>query len=134
MFQHDAEYFRRRRRAQRIPVREPFSAAKFIKRGLELKGLEQLPWPRNLFGEYASMAELMAEAAELSGPGECRDDVCPCGCRREHKNNVSQTIRNPYGRGFNVVYLRSNACKSKWNREGIRGQDLGFRPSPKPGS
>ena len=95
MFQHDAEYFRRRRRAQRIPEREPFSAAKFVKRGLELKGLEQLPWPRNLFGEYASMAELMAEAAELSGPGECRDDVCPCGCRREHKNNVSQTIRNP---------------------------------------
>jgi hypothetical protein len=78
---HDAEYFRQRRRAQKIPEREPFSAPKYIKRGLELKGPEQLPWPRDLFGNYTSIAELMAEAAELSGPGECRDGVCPCGCR-----------------------------------------------------
>jgi hypothetical protein len=63
MPEHDAEYFRRRRRAQKIPAREPFSTAKYIKRGLELKGLEQLPWPRNLFGAPASIAELMAEAA-----------------------------------------------------------------------
>src|SRR5215472_9204725 len=72
-----------------------------------------LAWPGDLFGNYASIAELMAEATELSGPGECRDDVCPRGCRRV-RNNVSSTIRNPYGHSFNVVW--SSACKSKWNR------------------
>jgi hypothetical protein len=72
---HDAEYFRQRRRAQKTLGRGTFPTTKFIKRGLELKGPEQLPWPRDLFGNYASIAELMAEAAELSGPGECRDGV-----------------------------------------------------------
>ena len=128
MPEHDAEYFRRRRRAQKIPAREPFSTAKYIKRGLELKGLEQLPWPRNLFGAPASIAELMAEAAELSGPGKCRDNVCPCGCRREHRNNVSQTIRSPYGNSFNVVYFWSNVCKSKWNREGMGSRTVASHP------
>jgi hypothetical protein len=125
MSDHDAEYFRQRRCAQEIPERETLSAKKYSKRGLELKGLEQLPWPKDLFGNYASIAELMAEAAELSGPGECRDDLCSCGRRREHRNNVSQTIRSPYGHSFNVVYFWSNACKSKWNRDGM-GQDRGF--------
>ena len=59
MSEHDAEYFRHCPRAQGIPERE---------------GLEQLLWPRDLFGDYASIAELMAEAAELSGPGECDID------------------------------------------------------------
>ena len=63
-----------------------------------------LAWPRDLFGNYASIAELMAEVTELSGPGEYRDDVCPSGCRREHRNNVSPAIRNPYGHSFNVVW------------------------------
>lgn len=128
MSEHDAEYFRRRRRAQGIPEREPFSAAKYIKRGSELKGLEQLPWPRDLFGNYASIAALIAEAAELSGPSECRDDVCPCGCRREHRNNVSQTIRSPHGHSFNVVYFCSSACKNKCNREGMGGGTVGSHP------
>lgn len=118
MSKHEAEYFRRRRRSLGIPEREPFSAAKYVKRGLELKGLEQLPWPTDIFGDPVSIAELMAEAAELSGPRRCRDNVCPCGCRREHKNNVSQTIRSPYGHSFNVIYFWSSVCKSKWNREG----------------
>jgi hypothetical protein len=66
MSKHDAEYFRQRRRAQGISVREPYSAAKLLQRATELRRLEQLPWPRNLFGEPVSIAELLAEAAQLS--------------------------------------------------------------------
>lgn len=65
MSTRDAEYFRERRRAQGIPGRDPFSARKFLQRAVELRRLEQLPWPTNLFGEPASIAELLAEAAQL---------------------------------------------------------------------
>jgi hypothetical protein len=42
-------------------MREPFSTPKFPQQATELRHLEQLPWPRNLFDEPASIAELMAE-------------------------------------------------------------------------
>jgi len=45
------------------------------------------------------------------------DELCLCGCRREHKRRVSQALRNPYGRGYDVIYFSLDACKSKWNRE-----------------
>jgi hypothetical protein len=119
MATHDAEYFRRRRRAQGIRARDPFFAPRFQQRATELQRLEHLPWPRNLFGELASIAELMAEAAHT---GENADGACSCGCRKEHKQNVSQTLRNPYGRGFDVIYFRSESCKNTWNQEGRRRQ------------
>jgi hypothetical protein len=111
MSKHDTEYIRQRQRARGTPKREPFSAAKYIKRGLELRDLEQLPWPK-VFGNRASISER-------------RDNVCPCGCRKEHRNNVSQTIRSPYGHSFNVIYFWSNTCKNKWNREGMGSQTVG---------
>jgi hypothetical protein len=80
----------------------------------ELQRLEQLPWPRNPFGESASIAELTAELAHAS---EKADAACSCGCRKEHKQNVSQRLRNPYGRGFDLIYFRAEDCKYKWNRE-----------------
>jgi hypothetical protein len=75
-------------------ARDPFFAPRFQQRATELQRLDHLPWPRNLFGEPASIAELMAEAAH---DGENADDACSCGCRKEHKHNVPQTQRNPYG-------------------------------------
>ncbi len=117
MVAHDAEYYRQRRRQQGIPPREALSAQKFLKRGAELRRLEQLPWPRNLFGENATIAELIAEAVLIEQGAQRSDELCPCGCRREHKHRVSQTLRNPYGRGYDIVYFSSDACKSKWNRE-----------------
>jgi hypothetical protein len=119
MSTHDPEYFRQRRRVQGIPAREPFSAPEFPRQATELRRLEQLPWPRNLFGELASIAELMAESRH---GGRNADGACSCGCRKEHKHNVSQTLRNPYGRGFNVIYFRSEACKNRWNQERRRRQ------------
>jgi hypothetical protein len=114
---HDAEYFRQRRRQQGIFPRDPLSAPRFLKHGAELRRLEQLPWPRNLFGENATIAELMAEAALFEQLAQISDELCPCGCHKEHKHRVSQTLRNPYGRGYDVIYFSSETCKSKWNRE-----------------
>jgi hypothetical protein len=62
MFTHDAEYFRQSLRVQDISAREPLSAAEFPRHTTEQRRLEQLPWPRNLFGELATIAELMAES------------------------------------------------------------------------
>ena len=72
MSTHDAEYFRQRRRAQGFPARDPFSARRFQKQATELQRLEQLQWPRNLFGDLASIAELMAESVHV---GENADGV-----------------------------------------------------------
>lgn len=81
MSTHNAEYFRHRRRVWGISARDLFSAPKFLRRAAELQCLEQLPWSRNLFGQPATIGELVAEAARLSRQrGKDHDDVCPCGC------------------------------------------------------
>jgi hypothetical protein len=77
MSTHDAEYFRPRPGAQRIPARQPFSAPKFPRQATEPRRLEQLPWPRNLFGELATIAELMAESEH---GGQNADAICSWGC------------------------------------------------------
>jgi hypothetical protein len=100
-----------------FPPRDPFSAPRVLQRGAELQRLEQLPWPTNRFRDSATIAELMAEAAQFWQAARISDNLCLCGCRREHKHRVSQTLCNPYGRGYDVIYFSSEACKSKWNRE-----------------
>jgi hypothetical protein len=40
-------------------------------------------------------------------------------CFRQHR---PQTLRSPYGRGFDVIYFRSEACKNRWNQEQRRRQ------------
>jgi hypothetical protein len=128
MSTHDAEYFcQRRRKKHGIPPRDPFSAKRLLQRGAELRRLEQLPWPRTLFGEHATIAELLAEAMQFpEQSAELWDDVCQCGCRRKHRHNVSQSLPNPYGRGFDVIYFHSDACKNKWNRERKRSKPNAF--------
>jgi hypothetical protein len=117
MAAHDAEHFRQRRRQQGSLPCDPLSAPRFLQHGGEPRRLEQLPWPRNLFGENATIAALMAEAVLIEQGARISDEACPCGCRGEHKHRVSQTLRNPYGRGYDSIYFSSDACKSKWNRE-----------------
>ena len=73
MSAYGAENLRQSHWAQAIPAREPFSAPKFPPQATEPRRLEQLPWPRNLFGELASIAELMAES-ELRGQNA--DGIC----------------------------------------------------------
>ena len=62
MSTHDAEYFRQSHRAQGIAVREPFFESEFPREATDPRRLDQLSWPRNLFGELATIAELMAES------------------------------------------------------------------------
>jgi hypothetical protein len=119
MSTHDAEYFRQSHHAQGIPAPEPLSAPKFPQRATEPRRLEQLPWPRNLSGELASIAELMAESAHA---GEKADGACSCGCRKDHEHNVSHTLWNPYGRGFNVIYFRSEALHAQVEAEAETGR------------
>jgi hypothetical protein len=63
MSEHDAGYFRRHDRI------------KDQRRSIELHSPMQLPWPRNLFGDMASVEELLAEHF-----GENPGEICRCGC------------------------------------------------------
>jgi hypothetical protein len=63
MSEHDAGYFRRHDRINDQ------------RRSIELHGPMQLPWPRNLFGDMASVEELLAEHF-----GENPGEICRCGC------------------------------------------------------
>jgi hypothetical protein len=66
MSAYGAENLRQSHWAQGIPAREPLTAPEFPRHATEPRRLEQLPWPRNLFGELASIAELMAESEHTS--------------------------------------------------------------------
>ena len=57
----------------------------------------------------------MAESEHVGEETET-EAACACGCKKEHKQNVSQTLRNPYGRGFDVICFYSEACKNQWNK------------------
>ena len=62
----DRSYLRQHRLVQDDPAGDLFSVPESAARATEQSRLEQLPWPRNLFGKPASIAELLAEPAQLS--------------------------------------------------------------------
>jgi hypothetical protein len=105
MFTHDAEYFQSRG-AHGNPGREPFSTTEFPRQATEPRHLVQLLWPRDLLGELASIAKLMAESAHA---GENADGAYSGGCRKEHKHNVSQMLWNPSGHRFDAIYFRHHS-------------------------
>jgi hypothetical protein len=74
MSSNDAKYFSQHIRAQGTPQCDALTGSRFVRWGIELQRLEQLPWPRNLFGECATIAELLAEDSRPSG--QRGDDVC----------------------------------------------------------
>jgi hypothetical protein len=67
----DAEYVQRSHRVYCIPAHDPLLTQEFPRRAIEPRRLEQLPWPRNLFGELATIAELMAENGSQDADGPC---------------------------------------------------------------
>jgi hypothetical protein len=73
MSSHDAKYFSQRIRAQGTPQCDALTGRRSVKQGIKLQRLEQLPWPRNLYGECATIAELLAENSRPSG--QLGDDV-----------------------------------------------------------
>jgi hypothetical protein len=44
------------------------------------------------------------------------DGYCACGCSREHKQRVTQTMHSAHGSGWNVLYFASDACKTRFNK------------------
>jgi hypothetical protein len=64
MFEDNEECFRLGCRAQWISWRNTLFGRRSGKLRFNPQRVEQLPWPRNLFGECVSIAELMAKAAE----------------------------------------------------------------------
>ena len=62
----DREYLRQHRLVQDDPAGDPFSVPEFAHSATEQRRLVQLRWPRNVFCEPASIAELLAEPAQLS--------------------------------------------------------------------
>jgi hypothetical protein len=109
MSMHDAEYVSQRRG---IRPRGPLSVPPSLQDGTELQRLKSLPWPRNLFGEHATIGELLAPRAARGE--ECPDDLCACGCAKEHRQRVSRILPNPHGKGFDLVHFWSIACESRW--------------------
>ncbi|HTW69675.1 MAG TPA: hypothetical protein VME47_07315 [Acetobacteraceae bacterium] len=80
--------------------------------------LEHLPWPKDLFGQSASIAELLAEDAQLREQGvENPDGMCAWECLKAYNNNVMQMPGNSYGRGFHMLRFSPEAYKGNWNRE-----------------
>ena len=65
MAAHGTGSIRSHRRRPGILPRDALSASSFLQHGAEPRRLTQLPWPRTLFGNNATAAELMAEAALL---------------------------------------------------------------------
>jgi hypothetical protein len=111
MSMHDVAYVSPRRRALGIPPRRPLSVPRSLQHGSELQRLKSLPWPRNLFGEHATIAELLTPRAARGE--EYPDDLCACGCGKEHRQRVSRILPNPRGEGFDPIHFWSIACESR---------------------
>lgn len=125
------EYYRARRarlRAERAAQGNPMrvyadydQTPHIIATGHELQRLimeplPDLPWPQSLYSDNpAAIGELITLDTKFGVRKVNAQDLCPCGKGHEHKHNVSQTIRSPYGNGWQVVYFHSEACKSAWN-------------------
>ena len=60
MSMHDAQFVSQLRRAQGTGPRGPLLVTPSVQHGTDLQQLKSLPWPRNLFGEHATIAELLA--------------------------------------------------------------------------
>lgn len=75
-------------------------------------GGEPLAWPRNLFGEHATIEELLAPIESRNA--ESPDDLCACGCGKEHRQRVSRILPNPRGKGFDLVHFWSISCEIRW--------------------
>jgi hypothetical protein len=67
MFEHGAEYSEQYRCARGDFECDPYSRSESLQRTNELRRPEQMSWPKNLFGEPASLHELLSGAAQPAG-------------------------------------------------------------------
>jgi len=85
---HDGAYRPERRRAQGISER--FADPSFVTHGIELQRRVQPPWPRSVRGEYAMIADLVAEASHPSDSTDAyTSTLSVCGCGKRHDAKVA---------------------------------------------
>ena len=122
MSMHDVEYVSPRRRAQGIPPGRPLSVSPSLQHAAELQRLKSLSWPRNLDGEDATIDELLTSRA-ARGEGY-PNDLCACGCGKQHRQRVPLILPNPHGEGFDLIHFWSIVCQARWNwAKGRLGHD-----------
>jgi hypothetical protein len=80
---HDAEGVSQRRRAQGIQPHGRASVPRSLQNGTELQRLKSIPWPRNLFGEPATIEDLLAPRATRDE--ESLDNLCMRGRGKERR-------------------------------------------------
>jgi hypothetical protein len=93
---------------------DAFTTKRILHQARELRFLEHLPvpdlaWPHDLFA-VSRGAQLLSQL-QLKADGMCR-----CGCGREHKNRVTQTVHSSRGNGWHVLYFASDTCKTRFNQ------------------
>jgi hypothetical protein len=134
MSTRDAESFRQRHRGQCIAPRAPSSAPEFPRQATELRRLEQLPWPRNLFGELASIAELMAESEHggQNADSACLfippfNAVCPSSEDRARKGSCTTSEREKTLTGVDCAVHHENAVQPAEIASSVGGSQPPFR-------
>ena len=97
MFGHDGACLPQRRRAQGISER--FADSGFATRGIGLRRPEQPPWPRNVRGEYATIAELVANASHFSYPTDPYTGTLSVGwCGKRHDRKLASRASRACGK------------------------------------
>jgi len=87
-FGHAVAYLPRRHRAQGISER--FADPGLVTHGIGMRRPKQPPWPRNARGEYATIADLVAEASDPSDPTDAyTPTLSVCWCGKRHDCNVA---------------------------------------------
>jgi hypothetical protein len=71
---------------------------------------KKLPWPRELYRDYPAAMAQPQQMQKLTA-----DDLCPCG--RAHRHLFPRTTRSMYGRGWQVTFYCSDACKGMAARQ-----------------
>jgi hypothetical protein len=121
---HSVEIVLQCRWAAGMSPRGPLSVSQTLSGGEGLQRLAALPWPRNLFGDHATIAELLAPSVENQ-----RDDLCACGCGREHRQRLPRILPNPDGDGFDLHHFWSVACERTWSRSQRDGGNEAYATS-----
>ena len=95
---------------------DPFSGAVFWRRATK-QSLEQPPWPRNLLGELASIAELMAESAQQRNGQRApanTNGACSCAVSQrplaQRGATIAQMLRPHWRRQHEIRHLP--ACEA----------------------
>jgi peroxiredoxin len=122
---HDTIYVSKRQRVPADSSSDRLSISSSRRHETASRRLKSLPWPKNLFGEHATIAELLAPRPPVDE--DYLDDLCACGCGEAHQQLVSLILQDPHDAGFDLIHFRSFACSERWTRTNARSRHDGQR-------